>query len=80
MSSTAPDVRVVVAVDPERFTDAVKALREAGLVLDAEYPDIGSLTGRVAEDRLQGLEGIDGVEAVERDRTYELRPPDSPLQ
>jgi hypothetical protein len=78
--NTTPRVRVVLAVDPQRFTDAVTALRQAGLTVEAEHPDIGSITGTVAEDRLKTLQEVDGVEAVERERTYQLPPPESPLQ
>jgi hypothetical protein len=73
-------VRVVLAVDPQRFTDAVDALRRAGLVVEGEYPAVGSITGTVTEDRLQALEAVQGVEAVERERTFRLPPPDAPVQ
>ncbi|MCC3649927.1 hypothetical protein LIX60_00135 [Streptomyces sp. S07_1.15] len=79
MSAPRP-VPVVVAIDPGRFPEVVRALREAGLEVVSELPDLGSLTGTVRDDRLPGLESIDGVEAVERERGYRVPPPDSPVQ
>ena len=36
--------------------------------------------GTVAEDRIPALEAVDGVDSVDRDRTVQLPPPDSPIQ
>ncbi|WP_406003187.1 hypothetical protein [Streptomyces sp. NBC_00829] len=75
--TAAPEIRVVLAVDPQHFTGTLRALREAGLAVEADYPDIGSVTGTVREDRLDALRAIDGVEAVELERSYRL-PPTAP--
>ncbi|KUO22234.1 hypothetical protein [Streptomyces dysideae] len=79
-SSQSEPVGVVLAVDPDRFADVVEALRRAGLTVTGEQPVLGTLSGTVPEDRLPALEAVDGVEAVDRERTIQLPPPDSPIQ
>ena len=78
-SPESAPVGVILAVDPGRFAEVVEALRRAGLTVTGEQPVLGTLSGTVAEDRLPELE-VDGVEAVERERTVDLPPPDSPIQ
>lgn len=78
-SRSAP-VGVVLAVDPDRFAEVVEALRQAGLTVTGEQPVLGTLSGTVAEDRIPALEAVDGVDSVDRDRTVQLPPPDSPIQ
>jgi hypothetical protein len=79
-SSRSEPVGVVLAVDPDRFTEVVEALRRAGLTVTGEQPIVGTLSGTVAEERIPALEAIDGVESLDRDRTVRLPPPDSPIQ
>ncbi|MGI5196101.1 hypothetical protein ACQEVY_21015 [Streptomyces sp. CA-288835] len=73
-------VGVIIAVDLDRFAEVVEALRQAGLTVTGEQPILGTLSGTVAEDRIPALEAVDGVDSVDRDRTVQLPPPDSPLQ
>ncbi|WP_328769906.1 hypothetical protein [Streptomyces sp. NBC_00286] len=73
-------VGVIIAVDPDRFAEVVEALRQAGLTVTGEQPILGTLSGTVAEDRIPALEAVDGVDSVDRDRTVQLPPPDSPIQ
>jgi predicted TIM-barrel enzyme len=75
-----PVLHVILAVDPQRFADVVKAVRDAGLAVEAEQPQIGTITGTIREDLLPTLEAVDGVDAVECERHYQLPPPDSPIQ
>lgn len=79
-SNRSAAVGVILAVDPDRFAEVVEALRQAGLTVTAEQPILGTLSGTVAEDRIPALEAIDGVDSVDRDRTVQLPPPDSPIQ
>ncbi|MGI5133979.1 hypothetical protein [Streptomyces sp. CA-106110] len=79
-SSPVEQVGVILAVDPDRFADVVEALRQAGLTVTGEQPALGTLSGIIAEDRIPSLEAIDGVESVDRERTVQLPPPDSPIQ
>ncbi|SDO90334.1 hypothetical protein SAMN04487981_114157 [Streptomyces sp. cf386] len=79
-SSASAPVGVILAVDPGRFADIVDALRRKGLTVTAEQPLLGTLSGTVAEDRIPALEAVDGVDSVDRELTFRLPPPDSPIQ
>jgi len=73
-------VKVVVSVDPERFSDVVQSAVDAGLEVDEEMPAVGVVSGRVPPESLGALTDVEGVEAVERERTFQLPPPDAPVQ
>ncbi|MFJ3777709.1 hypothetical protein ACIPX0_39085 [Streptomyces sp. NPDC090075] len=79
-STQSAPVGVILAVDPDRFAEVVVALRRAGLTVTGEQPVLGTLTGTVAEDRIPALELVDGVASVDRERTVQLPPPDTPIQ
>jgi hypothetical protein len=79
-SPQSEPVAVILAVDPDRFAEVVEALRRAGLTVTSEQPVLGTLSGTVAQDRIPELEAVDGVESVDRGRTVQLPPPDSPIQ
>ena len=66
--------------DPTRFTEVVRSLREAGLDVTQELESLGIVSGEIDSAKVADLEQIDGVAAVERQRSYRLAPPDSPLQ
>lgn len=81
MSTPEPrQTRVVLTVDPERFADVSRALRDAGLTVESEQPRICTITGIAAENTISVLETVDGVEAVERERRVGIAPPESPIQ
>ncbi len=73
-------VKVVVTVDLERFDAVVQQAAAAGLEVEDRMTAVGVVTGRVSRDRTAALAGVDGVEAVEEERTFQLPPPDSPVQ
>ncbi|MFF3691687.1 hypothetical protein [Streptomyces sp. NPDC002187] len=79
-SSQSAPVGVILAVDPDRFAEVAEALRRAGLTVTSEQPILGALSGTVPEDGIPALEAVDGVESVDRERTIQLPPPDSPIQ
>ncbi|MET9088718.1 hypothetical protein ABZX77_43730 [Streptomyces sp. NPDC004237] len=79
-STRSASVGVILAVDPGRFAEVGEALRRAGLTVTGEQPVLGTLTGTVAEDRIPALEVVDGVASVDRERTVQLPPPDTPIQ
>ncbi|MFD5793764.1 hypothetical protein [Streptomyces diastatochromogenes] len=79
-SPGAEPVGVILSVDPDRFSDVVEALRRTGLTVTGEQPVLGTLAGTIAEDRIPELSRVDGVESVDRERTYRLPPPDSPVE
>ena len=81
-ASDSPDesVRVVLSVDPERFDDVVTAAAGMGLVVEEQMREAGVVAGSVQRKRMSALREVAGVEAVERERTIQLPPPDSPVQ
>jgi hypothetical protein len=79
-SSASAPVGVVLAVDPDRFAEIVDALRRTGLTVTGEQPVVGTLSGTAPENRIADLRAVDGVEALDRERTVQLPPPDSPAQ
>jgi hypothetical protein len=80
MGDSAGTVRVVVAVDPDRYAGVVAALRDAGLHVDEEWPLTGTLAGRTDPGRVPALREVDGVLGVEAPRTFRIAPPGSPIQ
>jgi hypothetical protein len=76
-----PDqVAITVAVDPERFDEAVGGLTRAGVTVDQEHREIGAVSGRVGADRLPAVSRVEGVLAVDRAATIQLPPPDAEVQ
>jgi hypothetical protein len=73
-------VRVVVAVDPDRYATVVDTLRAAGVVVDDEWPTTGTLAGRLPTTLLADIRACDGVVAVEAERTFRTAPPGSEVQ
>ncbi|GAA1531151.1 hypothetical protein GCM10009730_45560 [Streptomyces albidochromogenes] len=76
----AVPVGVIVSLAPDRYRRTVEAARRIGLVVTGEQPVLGSLSGTIAEDRIPALQAVEGVESVDRARTVQLPPPDSPIQ
>ncbi|MET9881409.1 hypothetical protein ABZZ36_43600 [Actinacidiphila glaucinigra] len=79
-SSQPAPVGVILAVDPARFAEVLMALQQAGLTVTSEQPILGTLSGTITKDRIPALEAVDGVESLNRERTIELPPPESPIQ
>ncbi|WP_330286613.1 hypothetical protein [Streptomyces sp. NBC_00576] len=79
-SSRSEPVGVVLAVDVDRFAEVIEDARRTGLTVTGEQPILGTLSGTIAEDRIPALKAVAGVESVDRDRTIDLPPPDSPIQ
>jgi hypothetical protein len=76
-------VGVVVSVADDHLDDltgVVERLRRAGLLVDDVLDAVGVITGRVAADDLDALESVPGVVQVERDRAFQLPPPDAEIQ
>jgi hypothetical protein len=74
------EVPVTILVDPDRFDTVVRALTTADVRVEDEQRAIGTITARVAADRVATLRGIDGVLAVEGERHIQLPPPDADVQ
>ncbi|MFI1392674.1 hypothetical protein [Streptomyces griseoaurantiacus] len=76
-SPQSETVGVVLAVEPDRFTEVVEALQRAGLTVTSEQPNLGTLSGTVVKNRIPVLEAIDGVASIDEERTIRLPPPDA---
>lgn len=75
--------RIVVSVDDDHLdvlSEVVDRLRDAGMDVERVADAVGAVTGSIAPDALAGLESVPGVAEVERQRGFQLPPPDSPIQ
>lgn len=64
----------------DRFAEVVKRIEQAGLKVDQQLDTIGVITGSIDSDNIDQLDQVEGVAAVERSRSFQLPPPDSPTQ
>lgn len=55
------------------------SLKAQGMKVDSVLEAIGVISGEVALEKLPALERMPGV-TVEREQTYQLPPPDAPIQ
>ncbi|MPZ64407.1 MAG: hypothetical protein GEU83_02375 [Pseudonocardiaceae bacterium] len=75
--------RIVVSVDDDHLdvlSDVVERMRGAGMVVDQVADAVGAVTGSIEPGALAALESVPGVAEVERQRGFQLPPPDSPIQ
>jgi hypothetical protein len=80
MGTSGHTLRVIVAVDPDRFDAVVAGLTQAGLAVEAEWPVTGTLAGTVTESLLPAVRAVDGVVSVEPEQTFRIAPPGSAVQ
>jgi hypothetical protein len=76
-------VTVVVSVADDRLdelAEVVAELRRAGLRVDEVLDTVGMVTGTVDEDAVSALGSVPGVIEVERQRAYQVAPPESDIQ
>lgn len=78
--SVPPHVEVLVSVADGALADVTEQVRAAGGEVLEQMPELGTVSFSIPEDQIGPLSHIEGVEAVERSRTYQLPPPDSPVQ
>ncbi|MGH3980999.1 MAG: hypothetical protein ACRDRZ_18710 [Pseudonocardiaceae bacterium] len=75
--------KVVVSVAEEHLDDlpdVVDRVRAAGMVVEDVLDATGVLTGTIEAGAIGTLAAVPGVADVERQRSYQLPPPDSDLQ
>lgn len=74
---------VVVSVADDHLNDmstVLTAMQQAGLVVNDVQEALGTVTGSIDADAIGRLETVPGVAAVERERRYQLPPPDADVQ
>jgi hypothetical protein len=74
-------VNVIIADDyRKRFAAVVRQCIKAGLKVEQELKEVGVVSGFIASTKLAALDRVKGVAAVERERAFQLSPPDSNIQ
>jgi hypothetical protein len=76
-------IQVSVSVDDTHIAQieqVSKQLQSSGLVVEQTLPSIGIISGLIEPDQLPHLSQIEGVQSVEPEQTYQLAPPNSPVQ
>jgi hypothetical protein len=79
----AGKVRVTIAVADDhmdRLDSVVAGLRDAGVSVEQTLAAAGAIVGSTEETNVEALGRVAGVAAVEREGTFQLPPPDSPIQ
>jgi hypothetical protein len=76
---------LLIAIDDAHLSqmgDVVERLREAGVDVRSADRTLGTVTGSIDPSHvgLDALQALDGVDVVEEQATYELPPPDAPVQ
>ncbi len=76
-----PEVTVTVSDSyVDRIDEVAEALKDRGMQVRQVLRAIGIISGSAPVDRERSLQTVDGVEAVEQETTFQLPPPDSPVQ
>ena len=74
---------VSVTVDDghrESIDGVVESLRATGMEVEQVLGSLGIVTGSAPADSLDALRGVEGVDSVDEQLSYQLPPPDSPVQ
>ena len=77
----ADKVDVLVSLNDEHEPEALTSdLRDAGLEIDQAMPEIGTITGKAAPEKLADIGAVKGVAAVEQAGAFQIAPPDADVQ
>lgn len=75
------DVNIAIAENHlDRFSEVVRRLKKAGLVINQEMEAIGTVSGSIEGTKLADIEQVEGVSFVERAREIRLPPPENDVQ
>jgi hypothetical protein len=75
--------KVVVSLAGAHLGDLsrlLSSLRQAGLIVDGVQEALGTVTGSIDTKAISRLETVPGVAVVERQRGYQIAPPDADVQ
>ena len=77
-----PEARaeLVVSVEAAEVAAVADRRRAAGMDVVQTLDGLGVVTGSAAAAIVDTLEAIEGVTSVERSRSFQLPPPDAPVQ
>jgi len=74
-------ITVSVADDHlDRFSEVVQSCEKAGLKVEQQLQEIGVVSGSIDPACIANLSKVKGVAHVERERQFQLPPPDSDIQ
>jgi hypothetical protein len=76
-------VAVKVTVDDDhldKIDEVAAELRSNGMQVDQVLNEVGVISGSVPAARRQVLGTVAGIESIEEATTFQLPPPDSPIQ
>ena len=77
------DVRLLVSVEDEyldRMFSLVENLQNKGMKVEQVMEKLGIIVGYCSLQQIEKISKIPGILNVERDREYQLAPPDSKIQ
>lgn len=73
--------RATVLLDPGKPKAAtLKRLRAAGFKVEASLDAIGAVTGTIPAAKSAALHQVQGVASVQFEQSFQLAPPESPIQ
>ena len=72
-------VNVIVTDNASSFAEVVQRSKYAGLQVEQQDEELGFLSGTIDAEKLAGLERMEGI-TVEREREFQLPPPESDVQ
>ena len=76
-------VRLLVSVKDEhldRILEVAQSLESAGMKIEQVMDKLGVITGSCESEKVEDLYQVEGASNVEREREYQLAPPDSDIQ
>lgn len=76
-------INLSVSVDDDhlkQFSEVARRLRDAGMNIGKQMDAIGVISGSIDSEKVHALKGIEGVAHVEQSRSFQIAPPDSPVQ
>jgi hypothetical protein len=73
--------RATVLLDEGAPSAAVlKRLRAVGFKVESSLKAIGAVTGTIPSEKAGKLHAVKGVKSVQFEQSFQLAPPDSPIQ
>ncbi|HIK57031.1 MAG TPA: ketohydroxyglutarate aldolase [Synechococcales cyanobacterium M55_K2018_004] len=76
-------VKITVSIAENHLNqilDVTQDLRSAGMEVEHVMDGIGVVTGAADADQISAIAQVPGVSSVEREQSFQLPSPDSPIQ